>query len=344
MAMLQTASAGLTPQYQQYFDRQLLSYAKPLIVTAQFAQKRPFPKNKGATSIRFFRPDVPDRTRVAALTEGIPLAQFRDITYTPVNVTLAQYGEAIKITDIVSFTDLFSTLDQGVRLMGEDAGVHADFLCVQQVATLGSPGSANRYYGSATSTPFGRYSSYANLQGATNAEGKMKIVDLLWPFARLTITKAKKPEGAAYATIIHPQQAYDVMQDAKFVDVGTKREGNTVAGNSIFNGEIGTWYGNRIMVTTEGWSENAAEGTYDGAITNASVYTAMVLGREALGAAIMAGQSPFSPSIIVNNGADSGNPLKQFITAGWKAYWATVLLNDLWAVTVRTASTYIDAT
>src|SRR6266576_2141550 len=105
MAMLQTASAGLTPQYQQYFDRQLLSYAKPLIVTAQFAQKRPFPKNKGATSIRFFRPDVPDRTQVQNLTEGIPLAVFRELTYTGIDVSLAQYGEAMKITDIVSFTD-----------------------------------------------------------------------------------------------------------------------------------------------------------------------------------------------------------------------------------------------
>jgi N4-gp56 family major capsid protein len=330
--MMSTASSGLTPQYQTYYDKQLLAHAMPLIVTAQFAQKKPFPKNKGATSIRYFRPNIADRTRVASLTEGVPLNTFQDVVYTPIDVTLSQYGEAVKITDIVSFTDLFSTLDQSTRMMGEDAGVHADFQCVQKIAT--GVNSANKRYAQAAT-------SYSNLQASTSvALGKLTIKDLLGAYTRLTVTKAKKPEGQAYATILTPQQAYDVMDDAKFIDSGVR--GNN---KGLFNGEIGTWYGNRILVTTEGWTENSTEGTYDGTIvadtaSTGTIFSALVLGREALGAPIMAGQSPFSPSIIVNDGADSGNPLKQFITAGWKAYWATVMLNDLWAVVIRSKSSY----
>ena len=323
MAMMTTASGGLTPEYETYYNTQLLLYAKPLVINGQFVQKKPFPKNKGATTIRFFRPVAPDRAQVGSLTEGIAISTYRDITYVPIDVTLAQIGEAVKISDIVSYTDLFSTLDQSVRVMGEDAGVFADFQIASLLAnTTTGVVAANRLYGSRG----------ANFAGA----GVLTILDLLAAYTRLTITKARKPEGREYACVVAAANLYDLMNDAKFIDTGTKREGNTVEGNSIFDGEVGRWYGNRIMATTEPWTENAAEGTYDGTIVLASTkYVTNVYGREAVGAPIMAGQSPFSPQIIVNNDADSGNPLKQFLTAGWKAYWATVMLNNTWAVTIR---------
>jgi N4-gp56 family major capsid protein len=315
--MMVTTSTGLTSEYQTYFDKQLLAYAKPLTVTAQFAQKKPFPKNRGAKTVRFFRPPAPDRSRVVSLVEGVPPANYNEITFTPIDVTLAQYGEPVKISDILDETDLFDTLDTSIRTMGEDAGVHADFKCVTEVAT--NVNALNKRYG--------------NLQTSYGAAGKLIIKDLLGSFTRLTKTRAKKPEGREYACIVAPEQAYDLMDDSKFIDVGTKREGN----NGIFEGEIGRWYGNRILQTTEGWI-SSSEGTY---LSTGDHYTALILGREALGSTVMAGQSPFSPSIIVNNQADSGNPLKQFVTAGWKAYWATVMLNDLWAVTITSTTTYV---
>lgn len=329
MALMTTGSGGITPTYQTYFNKQLLSAAQPMIVTAQFAQKKPFPKNMGAQTIRFFRPQIADRTRVSALTEGVPISTFQEITYTPIDVTLTQSGEAAKISDIVSYTDLFSTLDGSVKMFGEDAGVYADFECVKQIVTGtdGTNGASKRYAGGAT--------DFTTLSALSSANGKIQIQDLLGSFTKLTLTKAKKPEGGAYATIVTPEQAYDIMSDAKFVDSGTR--GTT---KGLYNGTIGTWYGNNIMSTTEGWREQSGgtEGTYS--TSGTGVFSAMVLGREALGAAIMAGQSPFSPSIIVNDKPDSGNPLKQFITAGWKCYWATKLLNGTWAVVIRSKSSY----
>lgn len=328
MAMMTTSTSGLTPEYQTFYDKQLLSYAEPQIVTAQFAQKKPFPRNKGATTIRYFRPIAPDRTRVGGLSEGIPISTYQEIVYTPIDVTLAQYGEAVKISDIVSFTDLFNTLDQSTRMMGEDAGVYADFAVVQQICnTVSGVAAANKRYAQGIA-------DFATLVGTVAASAKIVIKDLLGAYTRLTITKAKKPEGREYACVITPEQSYDLMDDQKFIDTGTKREGV----DNIFNGEVGRWYGNRILVTTEGWKESSTEGTYDAAGT---IYSAMVIGRESIGAPIMAGQSPFSPQVIVNDKADSGNPLKQFLTAGWKAYWATVMLNNLWTVVLRSKSTYV---
>jgi N4-gp56 family major capsid protein len=161
-------------------------------------------------------------------------------------------------------------------------------------------------------------------------------VDLLGAFTKLTLNKAMKPEGGAYATIIAPNQSYDVMQDTKFVDAGVR--GNN---KGLFNGEIGTWYGNRIIVTTEEWIEDGAgsEGTYVANPTE-KIFSAMVLGRNYFGAPIMAGNSPFSPSVITRKGADSGDPLGQSQSVGWKAYWTAKVLNDQWAVILRTKSTF----
>lgn len=324
MALMKTDGSGLSPQYQTLFDKQLLSYAKPLIVMAQFAQKKSFPKNKGATSMKFFRPSAPDRSRVAALAEGIPPTTFNEIVYTPISVDMVQIGEPFRFSDVLSNTDLFSTADQVSRLCGEDAAVYADFACTTEV--MGGVASANKRYGHGAA-------DYATFDALSNANGSLTIQDLLGAYTKLTTTKARKPEGNAYATIVPPQVSYDLKLDAKFIDAGIR--GNN---KGLFNGEIGTWYGNRIMETTEGWIEgNAAEGTYDAAGEN---YGVAVLGREYFGAPIMAGQSPFDPSLIVVNKADSGNPLNQFTSIGWKGYWAVKVLNSTWAVKILAKSTF----
>src|SRR6266446_6221250 len=121
MALLTTSSAGLSGQYQKYFDKAML-----LLVLAQFGQKKPFPKNMGAKVIRFTRGDVADATQVQTSAEGIPITTFRDYTLVFVDATLARYDIAVKIADVLNWTDLFSTLKNSTSVMGEDVALHAD--------------------------------------------------------------------------------------------------------------------------------------------------------------------------------------------------------------------------
>src|SRR4051812_44702722 len=120
MALQTTATTGLAVAYQKVFSKKLLEHAKQLLVLDQFAQKVPFPKNQGAKTIRFFRPDVGDRTNVQSLTEGVPISTFRETVWTPIDATLRQYGEASKVSDILSATELLSTLKQNIQTLGED--------------------------------------------------------------------------------------------------------------------------------------------------------------------------------------------------------------------------------
>jgi N4-gp56 family major capsid protein len=332
VALQTTATAGLAVAYQKVFSKKLLDRAKLRLVLNQFAQRVPFPKNTGAKTIRFFRPDVGDRTNVQALTEGVPINTFRETVLTPIDATLKQFGEASKVSDILSATELFGTLKQNIDSMGEDAALHADYQMVQELLdTTNSAGpiatANNRYSGGAA--------SFNALVALTATQGAATIQDLLGAQTRLKITRAPRVNGD-YVAVAPPQITYDFMNDAKFVDSGKY---GTIKG--LFNGEIGRWYGVRIVETDAPWIEantNGAIGTYSGA---GSIYTTLVLGSGAFGVPEMAGQSQFDPKIIINDRPDKSDPLNQFVIAGWKSYWVTVVLNNLWAVALRSKSTFI---
>lgn len=326
MALETTTSTGLTPQYQKYFSKKLLEHAVQSLVLDQFGQRVPFPKNAGAKTIRFMRPDVGDRTQVQTLTEGVPISTFRETTWTPVDLTLAQFGEAAKLSDLLNMTDLFSTLKQNISSMGEDAALHADFQITSAVVPLIA--AANKRYS-------GGAANFNALVALTNAQGAMTIQDLLGSMTQLTIQRAPKAKGGDYVAVVPPQIGYDLMNDGKFVDSG--KYGTT---KGLFNGEIGRWYGVRVVVATQPWREantNGTEGTFS---ASGPIFSTVVLGSGAYGIPLMAGQSPFSPKVIINDKPDKSDPLNQFITAGWSAYWTAGLLNDLWAVIVRSKTTF----
>jgi N4-gp56 family major capsid protein len=215
--------------------------------------------------------------------------------------------------------------------MGEDAALHADYQMVQELLdTTNSAGpiatANNRYAGGAA--------SFNALVALTNAQGAATIVDLLGAMTRLKITRAPKVSGE-YVCVSPPQVTFDFMSDAKFVDSGKY---GTQKG--LFTGELGKWYGVRIVETTAPWIEantNGAIGAYSGA---GSIYTSLILGGGAFGVPEMAGQSQFDPKIIINDRPDKSDPLNQFVVAGWKSYWVTVVLNNLWAVALRSKTSY----
>jgi N4-gp56 family major capsid protein len=329
VALETTQSTGLSGQYQVYFSKQMLKHAVQLLVMDQFASKSSFPRNAGATQIRFFRADAGSRSNVQSLSEGIPISTFRDTTLTPVTATMAQYGEAVKISDILTYTDLFDTLNQGIQSMGEDAALHADFIVTSAVAP--NVNASNKHYS-------GGAANFNALNALTAAQGAMAIVDLLWCLTRLKIARAPYAKGGVYVAVVPPQLSFDIMQDAKFVD--SSKYGST---KGLFNGEIGMWYGIRIVESTQPWTEagtNGTEGTFGTGGTGGTIYTSLVIGGQSYGVPILSGQSPFDPKIIINDKPDKSDPLNQFITAGWKAYYASLLLNDTWVVANRSKTTY----
>ena len=331
MALQTTQTSGLAVQYQKYFIKLLLKHAIQALSLADYAKKAKLPANTGATTVRFFRKNVADATKVLALTEGVPPTQYREIAFTPIDVPLAQYGEVAKITDVLSWTQLFDTLKETIATMGEDCALQADTLTRNTIVSGVTTAGQLRYAQG--------LASFAALCAASQTAGRFVVNDLLDGMTRLQVNRAALIDGS-YVGIVPPQVARDLMDDDKWVKAAQYSDVK-----KLYKGEVGMIYGVRIVVATNPFIENGAntgsQGTYDNTGTSAnSIFTSIILGADAYGIVDMAGQSPMSPKMIIVDRADKSDPLNQTITAGWKAYWASVLLDQTYAVTIRSKSAF----
>src|SRR5882757_9209778 len=119
MAVLTTISSGLSGQLQKFFRKQLLTPVTQLLVMDQFAQFAQLPEGAGALTVRFTRPDAPDRAQVDALTECDP-STLTDTSYTYsfIDATPTQIGKKARVSDILSATNLFDTTKNVLKRMG----------------------------------------------------------------------------------------------------------------------------------------------------------------------------------------------------------------------------------
>ena len=330
MPLLTSGSAGVVGQYQKYFNRRLMPHAVQKLVMAEYGQKVPFPKEQGATQMRFTRGDVASAANVGSSGEGIATTTFRDYTYTFIDSTLQQYDMAAKISDVLSWTNLFDTLKNMIGVMGEDIALHADSKIRDQlVADI--TGAGNRRYVGATQT-------FAGLQALTQTTGALTITDILDAMTRLTITRAPYKNGQYYA-VAGPQVWRDILNDPKVVLAG--QYGNT--SKSIVSGEVGKWYDVTFAKHTNPFIEDGTgtQGVYSVPASAANaIYRTWVMGDDGFGIPLMGGQSPFNPSVMICDKPDKSDPTNKFITVGMKTFWTVVTLNNQWIVSISSKSGY----
>jgi N4-gp56 family major capsid protein len=209
--------------------------------------------------------------------------------------------------------------------MGQDAALHMD----TQIRNVLAAGATTKRYSGTT--------SWANLAAGTAAAGSATITDMLDCMTKLTINRAPKRNGE-YVMVVPAAVARDLMNDAKFVLAG--QYGTT---KGLLKGEVGMFYGVRVVVQTNPWVEDGtagAEGTNAGAGGAKDIYLSFALGTDAFGIPEMSGQSPYDPKVVISDKADKADPLNQFIIAGWKAYWVSVVLNAPWIVALRSRTSF----
>ncbi len=323
---------------QPLFSKKLLDKAIPLVRLAETAQMEDLPANAGATSIRFFRPPSPDLTAAgapAALAQGVAPTTFRDIAYTPIDVSLSQRGQVAKVTDIANNTGLFNYLNQAIDLMSEEFTLDVDKLLRDPLADPAS-GLVKRYAQG--------LANFAAVAGATTANARMVPRDLLDAMTALRLARAPT-FGGKYIAHLPPQLIRDLLEDPDFREIVRNNDAK-----KIYNGEIGEYFGCKIVDNTQPFQEDETEGTYAGTFnaggtnTTGLIYTGMVVGKGCYGAVNMKkmGASPLKPQIIIVDKPDSNNPLNQYIIAGWKAYWASVILNRNWGRAIRAKSRFVE--
>ncbi|EIQ00739.1 hypothetical protein OpiT1DRAFT_05294 [Opitutaceae bacterium TAV1] len=334
--MIDTTTVANT--MQPHFSKKLLEKAIPLTKMVQYATLEELPPNIGADTVRFFLPPEPDLNATGApapLTEGIPPTQYRDITFTPIDVKLSQRGQVAKVTDIATNTGLFKYLKTAVDLMSEEFALDVDTIlrnqCVHPTAGL------NKRYAQGLA-------NFDALKAATLANGRIVPRDVLDSATSLKIRRAPT-FGGYYASLMPPQITRDILDDPDWKDLI-----KTQYAEKAFKGEIGEISGVKIVEHTNPFQEDETEGTFaptfnpSGTNTTGLIYSVIVTGKGSWGAVNMKkmGASPHKPQIVVVDKPDKSDPLAQYILAGWKAYWASVILQKRWGITLRTKSQFKD--
>ena len=228
-----TLDAGLSDEMKTYYSMRLINLAEPELIHDQFAQKHPIPKNSGKT-IEFRKYDSLPKALVP-LTEGVTPAGQK-MSMGVITATIKQYGGFIELSDILELTAIDNNLVQATRLLASQAGRTSDTITREVLAggtnVLFSGGKTNR----------------ASLVGGdTTAENNcyLTVDDVRRAVRALKVMNAQKINGY-FAGIIHPDVAYDLMSDPKWVNVKTYSDPD-----GIYEGEIGKIEGVRFVETTE---------------------------------------------------------------------------------------------
>jgi len=320
--MANISTTSLAGQYQIYFSRDLLKYAINTLRLNGFGMQAELPKNTGAKQISWFRFGSADDSQVQTLTEGTPISTFRDLALTQVNVSLTQYGEAIKLTDILSFTQLYDAMKQAAKTLGEDAALKADSISREAIA--GAPGAIERWAQG--------LGSFTNLGNAQTTAAFLDSQDLLDAATNLKVNLTPMIDGS-YVAVVPPQVARDLLRDPDFLEAA--KYSNVSA---LYKGEIGSLYGVRIVIATNPHREViGTQYTHNAAGT---IFTTLIMGDQSFGVAKLSGDSPFSPKMYIVDQPDKSDPLNQTKVIAYKLFYNAKLLNGNFVVALRSKTRF----
>lgn len=237
-----TTQQSLTEEMKTFYSDYLIDAAEPELVHDQFAQKHPIPANGGKTIQ--FRRFAPLGKALTALTEGAT-PDGQSLSMTTVEAAVRQYGGYIQMSDLLLLTAIDNNLTMATKLLGAQAGRTLDTITREVLV-----GGDNVQY--ADESVSARYL----LQGgnASAADNNYLTVDCIRRAVRaLKNANCRRIDGA-FPVIIHPDVAYDLMNDPKWL-----APHQYVDTEHMYEGEIGKIEGCRFVESTEAKIFHAAD-------------------------------------------------------------------------------------
>ncbi len=222
---------GLSAEMKTYYSDYLIDMAEPKLVHDQFGQKMPIPKGKGKT-VEFRKYD-PLPTVTEPLTEGVtPNGQKLDVK--TITAEVKQFGGYIELSDILELTAIDNNLVQATKLLGGQAGRTLDTITREVLS-----GGTNVQYAE------GQVDSRSALVGGQDDGNHYLTIDAVRKAVRTLKGKNAETIDGSFVGIIHPDVAYDLMSDPKWINVKTYSDPE-----GIYQGEIGKIENVRFVEST----------------------------------------------------------------------------------------------
>lgn len=227
------SSGALSLDMKTYYSDFLIDNAEPSLVHAQFGQKRPIPKNGGKT-VEFRRYSALPKASTA-LVEGVTPAGT-SMEMSTVRASVYQYGAYIELSDMLLMTAIDNNVVEATKLLGSQAGRTIDSVIRDVLISSGT----NVQYGE------GSASSRLELVGGEADGNHYLTVDCIRRAARALKSKNVEKINGSYVAIIHPDVAYDLMNDPEW-----EKPKSYCDPADLYNGEIGKIGGVRFVESTE---------------------------------------------------------------------------------------------
>lgn len=300
-----------------YYNRQMLTKAKPLLVHTKWAQVKDIPRNN-TDAIRFRRYALLTASSTP-LVEGVT-PSLETLSVTNVDAVVQQYGRGYLLTDKLMFTTLDPILMEVADILGQNAADTLDQLTRDEMATTTSI----------------QYADAATTNGTVTSSMKITKAEVQEAVRTLKNNKAKKissmvsasdgfntsPIDAAYIGIVHPNTTYDLKNIPGFIRVEEYGQ------KSAMEGEVGALDEVRFIETTNG---KVYSGVGAGSI---DVYGTLIFGQDFYAISRISGEAMKN---IVEGPGGNADPLHQRQTSAWKATFVATILNDAFGVSVRHA-------
>ena len=327
--MATTTLTQVAPGVQAFYDRNLLARAQPAEVHGRFGQKRPIAKRNG-NQIKFRR-----YSQLAAastpLTEGVTPAGS-SLSVTDLTATLAQYGDFITLSDMVSMVNQDAVVTEATDVLGDQAGTTID-LARRDVLVAGT----NVIYANAVAARV----NVATKLTATELDKAIRFLkgqNAKWVTegvpASTKIGTGSVRKG--FVAIVHPDVEFDLENITGYRSVS---DYGSMEG--VMEDEIGAYKNIRFVSSTNAkifaGAGAAGTATYKNNGTNYDVYATLIFADNAYGVCPLSGEA-MNTYVKALGSAGSADPLEQRSTVGWKATTTTKILNDAWMLRVESAA------
>ena len=227
-----TEIEGLSEEMRTYYADYLIDNAEPKLIHDQFAQKLPIPAHGGKT-VQFRKYDpLPKLTDT--LVEGVT-PNGQSLNMSVVDATVHQYGGYVELSDLLLLTAVDNNLVMVTKLLGSQAGRTLDTITREVLC-----GGTNVQYAC------GEVSARHLLVGGKEEGNHYLSVDAIKRAVRFLKNQNAEKINGAYACIIHPDCAYDLMNDLNW-----KYPYQYAAGTALYEGEIGMLEGVRFVESPE---------------------------------------------------------------------------------------------
>ncbi len=305
----------------------LLETLDPETKFFQFGIRKPLPLGEG-TSILWNRPRRLGRGQ--KVTAGIkPSANV--LSTIRVSSIIETYGGYTVLEDTVQLTSITDTLDLATQELAKQAAETLDFAVMQSILFFDDPNTATSAVHVVKTSASLIISTNATV-GNTYSNVLIAVSDIRRATTELRRRNAPTVDGQNYVGLLHPLVSEDLRSDSTW-----QNWHQYTTPEFLYRGEVGRVEGVRFVETT-GTPVSAGSGNglaiSVAAGASALAYGTVIFGRAFYGLTELDG----GIKTYLVTGASKSDPLDQSTTYGWKAKFASKVLNVSAGLVIWTGS------